>query len=1007
MLLGRMVDLPRVGLLRRKPDFITLADRARDARQWERAAQFYRKALDRNPRNPPIWVQYGHALKEAGELRDPDKLAQAEMAYRRAISLDPGVADFYVQLGHALKLQGKREDALSTYLQAIALGCSTESAAIDFTQLGWSEVHLCELQDMLATDGVETHDDRSVGRILQTTPSGLRNDVGLHLSNCPSTDPETLVESESISDVGSSYHNDVTNDKKIITHEFDRDYYLRTYPDIDNGIVDPLEHFCLFGWREGRNPCDWFSTTYYLHTHSDVADAGVNPFVHYLIWGRAEGRDTQALVISNGEILDFLKFPSRPIIIKEKMFDPNMMDIHWVIPDYSVGQGGHMNIFRIVRWLEIFGHHCTIWINHPTVHANPSKAFEDVIRHFQTIRSEVCLVSEGFLEASGDAVIATGWQTVQIVCHSQSFKDRFYFVQDYEPYFYPRGSLSILAESTYKKDLACICGGNWLESIMRERYGRWARHFWQAADESIYFPLSEPRQPNEVPRIAVYARAHSSRRAVELGLAGLQHLASQGVVFRVDLFGDQLEGFRAPFPYTVHGILSAEELGELYRAADLGLCFSATNYSVVPQEMMACGLPVVEIDVESTRAIFPDGVVTFCGPLPLEIAEAVGRLLRDPDRRRKQAEAASAWVASFSWEQSARLVEAALCEHLSESGYRSRTRSTSAAVSAKIKASVFIPTYNGGPVFQTVLDMVRRQRSPWKFEIVVIDSSSSDGTGEFCLSAADIVFEQIKQSEFGHGATRNRGVELARGEFVAFLTQDALPIDEFWLYNLVSLLEAYPMAAGAFGRHIAWPDASPFMKRHLIDHFGQFDGFPVAVSKDTDPGRWASGDRSWRQFLHFYSDNNSCLRRSVWQRIPLPSVGFGEDQLWANKIIEAGYQKVYAHAAAVYHSHDYDYEANAKRAEEEAIFLKLNFGYDLIHSKEHLEMELAKLNENDSRWAIQHGISEAALNRQLSLNRARVEGYLSGYMKCSTSEVEFKPTKGGRIVYPGRNRLPS
>jgi Tfp pilus assembly protein PilF len=203
MALDRVVDLPHIGLLRRKPDFITLADRARDARQWERAAQFYRKALDRNPRNPPIWVQYGHALKESGELRDPDKLAQAEAAYRRAISLDPGVADFYVQLGHVLKLQGKREDALSTYLQAIALGCSTESAAIDFTQLGWSEAHLCELQDMLATDGVETHHNRSVGQISPTTPSRLRNDVGLHLSNCPSTNAETLVESESISDVGS------------------------------------------------------------------------------------------------------------------------------------------------------------------------------------------------------------------------------------------------------------------------------------------------------------------------------------------------------------------------------------------------------------------------------------------------------------------------------------------------------------------------------------------------------------------------------------------------------------------------------------------------------------------------------------------------------------------------------------------------------------------------------------------------------------------------------------
>jgi hypothetical protein len=296
---------------------------------------------------------------------------------------------------------------------------------------------------------------------------------------------------------------------------------------------------------------------------------------------------------------------------------------------------------------------------------------------------------------------------------------------------------------------------------------------------------------------------------VDLGLLALQYLASQGLAFHVDFYGAHLGFYRAPFSCTSHGKLNPEELGELYRAADLGLCFSTTNYSIVPQEMMACDLPVVEIDVESTRAIFPDGVVTFCGPQPLEIANAIGTLLRNPDRRYRQAQAATAWVSSFSWEKSARLVEAALCDRLYERGYRSRTHlMTSVGTPEQIKASVFIPTYNGGEVFKTVIDMVRHQRSPWRFEIIVVDSSSSDGTGDFCRSATDIVFEQIAQSEFSHGKTRNRGVELAQGEFVAFLTQDALPTDEFWLYNLVSLLEACPNAAGAFGRHLAWPNAS-------------------------------------------------------------------------------------------------------------------------------------------------------------------------------------------------------
>jgi lipopolysaccharide biosynthesis protein/GT2 family glycosyltransferase len=151
MVLDRIVNLRRLGLLRRKLSAAALADQARDRGQWEVAAELYRKALNRNPRNPPIWVQYGHALKESGERRDPDKLAQAESAYRRALSLDPGVADPYLQLGHVLKLQGNTEEAQAAYLRASALDPSIPYPLAELSGLGWSEAHLSELRGMLDT----------------------------------------------------------------------------------------------------------------------------------------------------------------------------------------------------------------------------------------------------------------------------------------------------------------------------------------------------------------------------------------------------------------------------------------------------------------------------------------------------------------------------------------------------------------------------------------------------------------------------------------------------------------------------------------------------------------------------------------------------------------------------------------------------------------------------------------------------------------------------------------
>jgi glycosyltransferase involved in cell wall biosynthesis/tetratricopeptide (TPR) repeat protein len=124
---------------------LSRADRARDALQWDLAAQLYRDALDHNADIAPIWVQYGHALKESGNLRDPEKLLEAELAYRRAIRLAPSVADHYLQLGHVLKLQGRPQQAEATYLYAFELDPTLEGPLSELSQLGWSSDQIAEL----------------------------------------------------------------------------------------------------------------------------------------------------------------------------------------------------------------------------------------------------------------------------------------------------------------------------------------------------------------------------------------------------------------------------------------------------------------------------------------------------------------------------------------------------------------------------------------------------------------------------------------------------------------------------------------------------------------------------------------------------------------------------------------------------------------------------------------------------------------------------------------------
>jgi glycosyltransferase involved in cell wall biosynthesis/SAM-dependent methyltransferase len=223
MALGRTVNLPRFGLMRRKPNVIARADRARDAGQWELAAGLYRKALDRDPLNSGVWVQYGHALKESGDLRDPDKLAQADAAYRRALSLDPCVADPHLHLGHVLKLQGKTKEAEASYLRAFALDPSMPYPLQELSGLGWSKAMLDELQGLV------------VDQPLRGSSPGVGGD-----GQAP-----TPVPADRDAQCGA---------KQKWSSCFDAEWYLEHNPDVAHAGVDPLEHFLTYGSKEGRKP---------------------------------------------------------------------------------------------------------------------------------------------------------------------------------------------------------------------------------------------------------------------------------------------------------------------------------------------------------------------------------------------------------------------------------------------------------------------------------------------------------------------------------------------------------------------------------------------------------------------------------------------------------------------------------------------------------------------------------------------------------------------------------
>jgi glycosyltransferase involved in cell wall biosynthesis len=339
------------------------------------------------------------------------------------------------------------------------------------------------------------------------------------------------------------------------------------------------------------------------------------------------------------------------------------MHVAVVIPHFAAGSGGHNTIFTLVARLEELGHTASIWLYDPHGHMYGSGAVirRRIVDEFTPLRAPA---HRGFDHWSGaDVVLATGWDTAYAAALLPGCRARAYLIQDHEPEFFATSAESMWAARTYELGFYGIAASRWLRDFLAARYGQRGSWFRLGVDKGIYRPRPVERRRDTV---IFYARHWTPRRAVPLGALALEELHRRRPETRFVLFG-QGEEARMPFPYELLGVVSGETLAWHYSEATVGLCLSLTNYSLIPQEMMACGLPCVDLAGGSTEAeLGASGGVALAEADPVSIADALEKLLDDPGEWERRSEAGRALVEDASWDVAARQLEAGLREALRE-----------------------------------------------------------------------------------------------------------------------------------------------------------------------------------------------------------------------------------------------------------------------------------------------------------------------------------------------------
>jgi O-antigen biosynthesis protein len=346
--------------------------------------------------------------------------------------------------------------------------------------------------------------------------------------------------------------------------------------------------------------------------------------------------------------------PYKPIAKKAKQ----PFTVNWVMSPPRSG-GGHQNIFRFIKYLEDEGHACRVYL-YSTSDFPAVKELQDGMRaHYpKTKAASTMQWLEGRMELA-DAVFATGWETAYPVFNDTGEARKFYFVQDFEPYFYPVGSEYVLAENTYRMNFYGITAGGWLAHKLTSEYGMKCDNYDFGTDTNLYrFENTQKRK-----EIFFYARPVTVRRGFELGIMALQLFHEKRPDYTITLAGWDVAEYQIPFPYKNLKTMTLEQLSDIYNQCAAGLVISLTNMSLLPLELLAAGVIPVVNDAPNNREVSNNPYIKFAPTSPDALAEALVEVVDRKDAAAYAKKAADS-VKDLSWQKSCQKFEQILKREL-------------------------------------------------------------------------------------------------------------------------------------------------------------------------------------------------------------------------------------------------------------------------------------------------------------------------------------------------------
>ena len=208
---------------------------------------------------------------------------------------------------------------------------------------------------------------------------------------------------------------------------------------------------------------------------------------------------------------------------------------------------------------------------------------------------------------------------------------------------------------------------------------------------------------------------------------------------------------------------------------------------------------------------------------------------------------------------------------------------------------VIIPTYHPGKDFYQLLKRLDQQTRPIH-RILVMNTEESGWKPEWEKEFSQLQVYHLQKSDFDHGGTRKKAAELSLADFMIFMTQDALPADEYLVEHLLKPLEADEKVGAAYARQLPKQDC------RFIECYTRSFNYPSVSSV-----KWEKDTGIYGIKTYFCSNVCAAYNKEIYKEVGgcVDRAIFNEDMNFAGELIQKGYGVAYAAEAKVVHSHNY------------------------------------------------------------------------------------------------------